>query len=295
MSSVSSAVVTGPVALLRRRGAQALRARVAGTDAQRRAERIWATPGERWFTPADPVWRVHADASMFAGGIRALLLQSLHPVALAAVDDHSDYRADPWTRVQNTSAFLAATTFGTVRHAEEVIEVVRRVHAGVRGVSADGTPYAADDPHLLRWVHLAEVESFLTTFQHYAAVPLSAAEADTYVAQTGLVARRLGVIDPPEDEDELRAGLAAYQPELAGGPAARRVARFLLLNPPLPWVARPAYGALAAGAVATLPAWARRMLGLPGLRPAEAVGRPVGHAATATVRWLMGDPSVARG
>lgn len=282
------------VAALRRWGATSLRERVAGADAQARAQRIWGASGERWFTPDDPIWWVHSDASMFAGGIRALLLQSLHPVALAGVQQHSDYRDDPWTRVQNTSAYLAATTFGTVEHAEQFIAAIRRIHATVTGVTSDGTPYSADDPNLLRWVHVAEVESFLTSYQHYGARQLSQPQADTYVAQAGVSARLLGVIDPPETEDALRGELESYRPELAATADARRVARFLLLAPPLPWAARPGYAALAAGAVATLPPWARMMLRLPVVPPSDRLlGRPIGRAATGTVRWLMSDASVA--
>ena len=93
----------------------ALRARVAGDDAAERARVIWGREGERWFTPEDPVWRVHADASMFPGGVAALLLQSLHPLAMAGVAGHSGYKGDPWGRLQRTSHFLATTTFGTDR------------------------------------------------------------------------------------------------------------------------------------------------------------------------------------
>lgn len=291
----SNLAVRPPLARVRRWGATALRARIAGAEAQARAERIWGSPGPRWFTPDDPIWRVHADASMFPGGIRALLLQSLHPIALTGVEDHSDYRNDPWRRVQNTSEFLAATTFGTIEHAEEVIERVRRIHRAVSGVTEDGIPYSADDPHLLRWVHVAEVDSFLATYQRFAARPLSPAEADTYVAQTAVAAERLGVVDAPTTRSGLRADLAAFRPELAGSPAARRVARYLLLEPPLPVPARPAYGALAAGALATMPDWTLRMLDLPTpVRVGARLGGPLGQAATSTVRWLMGDPSVAR-
>jgi len=283
-----------PLAALRRWGATSLRARIAGDDAAARADRIWRAPGERWFTDADPIWWVHSDASMFAGGIRALLLQSLHPVALAGVEDHSAYRDDPWSRVQNTSTYIAATTFGTVEHAHEVIDRVRRIHAAVQGTLPDGTAYSADDPHLLRWVHVAEIESFLTTYQHFGGRELTRREADTYVAQTGLAAELLGVVDPPRTERRLRADLEDYRSELTGSAAVRRVARFLLLDPPLPWAARPAYGVLAAGAVSTLPGWARSMIGLPPVvRTAALAARPVGGLATRTIRWLMSDPSVA--
>lgn len=264
---------------------------MAGKNATERARRIWETAGSRWFTEDDPIWWVHSDASMFPGGIRALLLQSLHPVALAGVEEHSDYRSDPWARVANTSAYIAATTFGTVEHAEEMIAAVRRVHSTVRGIAPGGQPYSADDPHLLRWVHLAEIESFLTTFQWYGARKLTQEQADLYVAQTGVAAARLGVEDPPTTEGQLRAELEAFRPEL-GSPAARRVARYLLLNPPLPWVSRPGYALVAAGAVASLPSWARELLGLPAAPLVEVLGRPIGTASTAALRWVMQDPSV---
>ena len=230
---------------------------------------------------------------MFAGGVRALLLQSLHPLALAAVEEHSDYRTDPWARVANTGAFIAVTTYGTIQHAEQAIAAVRRIHATVHGVAPDGRAYSAEDPHLLRWIHVAEVESFLTTFQRYGARRLTRQEADKYVAQTGVTAARLGVTDPPVTESQLRTQLEGFRGELAGTPAARRVARYLLLNPPLPWPTRPAYQLIAAGAVATLPGWARRMLGVPHARVVDAlIGRPIGSASTAAVRWVMSDPSV---
>ena len=111
--------------LPQRRLGAALRARVAGDDAAERAQVIWGRSGERWFTPEDPVWRVHADAAMFPGGVAALLLQSLHPLAMAGVAGHSGYRGDPWGRLQRTSHFLATTTFGTVEDAEAAIARVR--------------------------------------------------------------------------------------------------------------------------------------------------------------------------
>ncbi|CUR55382.1 conserved hypothetical protein [metagenome] len=278
-----------PVGAVRRSLAQALRQRIAGDDAAARARTIWSAPGERWFTPDDPIWWVHMDAAMFPGGIRALLLQSLHPLAMAGVDQHSAYRDDPWTRVQRTSTYIATTTFGTAKHAEQAVNAVRRIHQHVRGHARDGKPYRADDPHLLMWVHVAEVESFLTTYQRFGARPLSPGQADTYVAQTGIAAEMLGVVDPPQSEADLRAVLQGYRAELVSSPEAREAARFLLRRPPLPMLARPGYHALAAGAVATLPTWARRELGVV-RRPA---GAQTGAVATSAVRWLMSDPSVS--
>ena len=273
----------------------ALRSRVAGEDAHEKAKAIWLTEGPRWFTPDDPVWRVHADAAMFPAGIRALLLQSLHPLAMAGVAAHSGYKGDPWGRLQRTSEFLATTTFGTVDHAERLIARVRGIHRRVSGVTRDGRPYAASDPHLLRWVHLTEADSFLTAFQRYAEQPLTDREADIYVEQSAVVAHRLGVVDPPMTVEEMRTGIEAYRPELASTPEAREAARFLLVYPPLPLAARPGYAALAAGAVAMLPRWARSPLRLPWLPVTERfVGRPVGGAATAVVRWAMSSPDDIR-
>jgi uncharacterized protein (DUF2236 family) len=284
-------VVVGP---LRRQLAGALRERVAGEDAEAKAAEIWGTPGPRRFTEADPVWRVHADAAMFVGGIRALLLQSLHPLAMAGVAGHSGYRSDPWGRLERTSAFLAVTTFGTTGHADQAIEHVRAIHERVRGKAADGRPYAASDPHLLDWVHLAEVDSFLTAYQRFGPGRLSPAEADTYVAQTAEVAERLGASAPPRTRAELRERLRAFRPELSATADSRDVARFLVLNPPLPLLARPGYAMLVAGAVSTLPGWARRSLGL----PPRFVGwdwpsAQLGAAGAGVVRWAMADPSVA--
>ncbi len=270
-----------------------LRSRVAGEDAQERARLIWGAEGERWFGPQDPVWRVHADATMFVGGIRALLLQSVHPLAMAGVAGHSGYRADPWGRLQRTSHFLATTTFGTVEAAEGAIEAVRTIHGRVRGRAEDGRAYSADDPHLLAWVHLAEADSFLSAYQRHAPEPLTEAEADLYVEQSGVVASRLGVVEPPTTVAALHAGIDAFRPELAATPAARDAARFLLLQPPLPLAARPGYGALAAAAVSLLPRWARTPLGLPRLPVTERLlVRPVGDAATGVIRWAMTSPEI---
>lgn len=278
----------------RARLARALRGRVAGADAPARAAVIWGTPGPRWFTSDDEIWVVHSDAAMFVGGIRALLLQSLHPLAMAGVAGHSGYKSDPWGRLQRTSYYLASTTFGTIEHAESVIAHVRAIHDRVRGRAPDGRPYAAADPHLLAWVHVAEIDSFLTAYQAYGPSPLAPAQADRYVAQAGLAAGRLGVLDPPRTVADLHSRLASYRPELHGTQAAREAARFLLLQPPLPVPQRAGYGLLAAGAVALLPAWARRELDLPVLPGLDTVvARPAGRLGAAVVRWALSDPSEA--
>lgn len=265
--------------------------RVAGSEGAARRSRIHDTPGPRWFGEDRPIRRVHGDASMFVGGLRALLLQSLHPLAMAGVAGHSGYRGDPWGRLQRTSYFLAVTTFGAADDAAETVAHIRSVHERVRGRAPDGRPYAATDPHLLRWVHVAEIDSFLRSHQRYGARPLDAAGRDGYVHDAARVAREVGVLDPPETEAELADQLAAFRPELQGTPEARSTARFLLLSPPLPLAARPPYALLGAAAIGLLPRWTRSELGLPDLPLLDDTAIALaGHGITRAIRWAMAVP-----
>lgn len=255
--------------------------------AKRRAE-LFEAPGRRWFQPDSPIQRVHGDSAMFVGGLRAILLQSLHPHAMAGVAQHSDYRNDPWGRLQRTADFLAATTFGPVEQAEVAIARVRAVHEHVTGIADDGQPYEANDPHLLRWVHIVEVDSFLAAHRRHGATPLTGPESDEYVDQMSRIASGLGVLDPPHTVAELRDQIRSYRPELRATPEAREAARFLLLQPPVQLVARPVYGVIAASAVALLPRWARTPLRLPWLPVTERLAvRPAGEAVTRTLRWAL--------
>ncbi|MET1037242.1 MAG: oxygenase MpaB family protein [Aeromicrobium sp.] len=270
-------------------------AKVAGDEGPARRDRIHLSEGPRRFGPDSAIVRVHSDASMFVGGMRALLLQSLHPLAMAAVDQHSGYRGDPWGRLQRTSTFLAETTFGTIEDADRSIAIVRAVHRRITGIAPDGRPYAASDPHLLRWVHVAEIDSFLRAHDRYGARPLDAAGRDAYVAETAHVARALGAEDVPETVAELDELLALYRPELKGTPAARRTARFILVHPPVPLALRGPYGLLSAAAVAMMPRWTRIPLRLPWLPVTEATAvRTSGIAITAAIRWAMGAGEPAR-
>ncbi|MET7689559.1 oxygenase MpaB family protein [Streptomyces sp. NPDC005483] len=273
---------------LRDRLGRAVFLRVAGPDGPANRARIHDTPGPRWFGPERPIRTVHGDASMFIGGLSALLLQSLHPLAMAAVSAHSGFRGDPWGRLQRTSTFLAVTTYGTASDAEDAVARVRGIHLRVRGTTPEGLAYHAADPHLLGWVHAAETDSFLRAHERYGARPLDAAGYDAYVADTARVAEALGVIDPPRDRRALAGLLALYQPELRATPEARAAARFLLLHPPVPLAVRPFYGVLAANAVALLPSWARTVLRLPRLPVVEGLTvRPAGLLLTQTIRWAM--------
>jgi uncharacterized protein (DUF2236 family) len=287
--------VTGLGAADRVRGriGAAIFERVAGPEGPARRRRI-NSGGERWFAEDRPIRRVHGDSAMFIGGIRALLLQSLHPLAMAAVAGHSGYRGDPWGRLQRTSYFLAITTFGRTADAQEAIHRVRAIHRRVTGTAPDGRPYAAADPHLLTWVHIAEADSFLRAHSRFGARPLDQAGRDGYVADLARIGAELGVPDPPRTEAELAAAIGGYRDELAATAQAREAARFLLLSPPIPLIARAPYGVLAAAAVSLLPWWARRPLYLPRLPVTEAaLVRPAGHAMVHAIRWATTAPRAA--
>lgn len=276
---------------LRQRAGDLLFARVAGPEGPRNRALIHDTPGPRWFPADSPIRRVHADSAMFIGGLSALLLQTLHPSAMAAVAAHSGFRGDPWGRLHRTSTFLATTTYGTADAAQSACDRVSAVHARIQGETDRGVAYRASDPHLLEWVHIAEADSFLRAHQRFASHRLTAQECDEYVRQMARIARTLGVPAPPESTGDLRARLQAYRPELRATPQALDTARYLLLSPPLPVPALPFYGALAANAIALLPDWAATELRLPRCERAERwTVQPAGRLCTALIRWAMHDP-----
>jgi uncharacterized protein (DUF2236 family) len=271
---------------IRERLGQALFERVAGPDGPKHRQRIHGTPGPRWFEAGSPITKVHGDASMYVGGIRAVLLQTMQPQAMTAVADHSGYRGDMWGRLARTSRFLAVTTFGTADDAQQAVDAVRAIHDRVTVTMPDGTAYHASDPYLLLWVHVAEIQSFLIAHRRYAARPLDDAGYDEYVAQAAGVARRLGVLDPPTTEAELHAAVEAFRPELRATDHAREAAAYLIRHPELPWAARPAYWVLVAAAIGLMPDWSRGPLELPTLPVAhDRVADVLGRVATRTVRW----------
>ena len=268
-----------------------LRARVVGPNASQRTQEIMDAPGERWFAEDRPIRLVHGDASMFIGGLRALLLQSLHPLAMAGVANYSDYRKDPWGRLQRTADFLAATSFGPANEAQRIVERVKAVHLKVNGVASDGRTYSATDPHLLKWVHIAEIDSFLCTYQKFSKAPLDQEGRDGYVKDAAFVARAVGVIDPPETEAEMRELIDSYRPELKSTRESRDATKYLLFKPPLPGAAKIAYWLLMVATVSTLPAWTRIPLRV-GYLPIieQVVFRPLGYLMTSAIRWITSTP-----
>jgi uncharacterized protein (DUF2236 family) len=223
------------------------------------------------FGPESVTWRLHADSTMALAGLRALLLQALHPLAMAGVEQHSAYRTDPWGRLARTGEFIGVTTFGTTPQAQAMAARVRGMHGKKAGVEPEtGTPYRVSDPHLLLWVHCAQVDSVLVSLRA-AGVRISRADADRYVAEQVITAELIG-IDPaqaPTTSAELASCIERYRSELRATEAGRGAMKFVLF-PPMPssrWVvaAKPAWATLASVAVALLPRWALRLYGLPGL------------------------------
>jgi uncharacterized protein (DUF2236 family) len=236
------------------------------------------------FGPDSVTWRIHADPVMGIGGLRALHLQALHPLAMAGVAQHSDFRTDPWGRLFRTVGYVTTVSFGSTAQAERAAARVRGIHRPLRGVEPEsGTAYRVDDPTLLRWVHCCLVDSFLTTYRR-AGGPLTDVEADAYVAEQVRAAALVGVAPDtvPASVAELGAYFARMRPKLRSTVEARRAAAFVLL-PPMPsrrlTAAKPAWAAVAGTAFALMPRWARRLYGLPGMPTTDL-------AATATVRAL---------
>ena len=247
-------------------------------------------PGDPGLLGPDSVaWRVHSDIAGLIGGLRALLLQTMHPLAMAGVAEHSDYRDDPWGRLHRTAGFVGVTTFGSTDAARRAIAQVRAVHDVVEGVAPDGRRYSANDPDLLRWVHATEVDSFVKAVDAYGTVELTGSEIDQYLDEMSVVALELGADWVPRSRQELRSYWRSVRPELRVGPQAREATRFLV-NPPVPLWARPAYGVITAAAVSTLPAFVRRSLRLPKLPVVDAVAvRPAASSLMRVLGWSLGN------
>jgi uncharacterized protein (DUF2236 family) len=249
----------------------------------------WTAEEDRlgFFGPDSVTWRIHADPSYNVGGLRALMLQALHPVAMDGVARNSTgFRDEWWMRMTRTGEYMATVTFGTRTEARRLAARVRGLHRQLSGVEeTTGRAYRVDDPDLLLWVHNCAVDSLLTTARR-AGVPLSGDDADRYVAEQVAAAQLVGVplSTVPRSVEDLDSYFEDIRPSLAATPAAIKGVRDLFL-PPMPrWVqvitpARPAWGTLASLGMATLPPWARRLYSLPGLGLTDA-------AATAALKTL---------
>lgn len=267
---------------------QSLVAKVRGVfNDQRVGEEPVPPSDDALFERDSPIRMVHADiVSMMVGGIRSLLLQMLHPHALQGVLDYSNFREDMHGRLRRTAKFIAVTTFGHRDAAMAAVERVNRIHAAVGGVLPDGTSYAASDPRVLAWVHVAEATSFLAAYLRHVRPDMPGHEQDEYYRQFALIARALGADPVPIDRREAETLFRDLRRDLRPGPEAREIAQLVLSQRQAG--APPAVQAIiGAEAVALLPPFARALLGLekPGLAsiPARAATWGMGK----TLRWAF--------
>jgi uncharacterized protein (DUF2236 family) len=216
-----------------------------------------------FFGPGSVTWRLSTDLSSPIAGLRALTVQALHPLAMAGVDQHSDWRSDPVGRLAATSSYLTIVSVGDKATAERVSERVRRVHEHVRGVdTVTGQPYAAGDPALLLWVHAAFVDSNIAAAQLFGS-PLVAVDADRYVAEMVAAAKLVGVPTDmvPASVAELERYIESVRPILRATPAARESMAYLLDPPGLDPDVAEIWQDIREGTIASLPDWARDMYG----------------------------------
>lgn len=220
------------------------------------------------FGPHSVTWRLHSHPSMMVGGLRALLVQALNPLAMAGVDRYSRFRDDLWGRLDRTTEFVMVTTFGDTESAEKAGARIQAIHRRVRGFDeVTGRHYRADDPELLLWVHAVEVDSFLTAYRLYGG-RLTDEDADRYVAEMVGAAKLVGL--GPHGVPSSVAGLTDYLAGVTGlllTPAAREGME-VMLAPPLPLAARPLWRLIAAATVASMPPDIRAIYGLDWFGPA---------------------------
>lgn len=257
-------------------------------DAARGDTPVIPHPEDSLFGPTSVAWRVHRDVTtMMVGGVAALLLQMLHPAVLAGVWDHSSFRGDMLGRLRRTARFIAVTTYGARSDAEAAIDRVRAIHERVAGALADGTPYRADDPALLAWVHVSEVTSFLAAWRRYGEPRMRVADQDRYIAEMARIAEPLGAEPIPTSRAEAERLIATMRPHLRVDRRTREVARLLLRQRPPRLALVPLQAVTFQAAVDLLPGWARRMHGLadpPLTRPLLRAGA---YGLAETVRWAF--------
>lgn len=241
-----------------------------------------------FFGPRAVAWRIHGDVtSMMVGGVAGLLLQMLHPGVLAGVWDHSNFRADMHGRLRRTARFISLTTYGGKAEAEAAITRVRSIHDRVRGVLPDGSPYTANDPSLLAWVHVTETTSFLNAWIRYSEPDMSGVDQDRYFTEMAQIAEALGADPIPRTRSEARRLIDAMRPQMRCDSRTREVARMVLGQRAQDMIAEPFQALTMQAGIDLLPAWAQRMHGLRN----PMLGRPLVRAGTfgiaRAVRWAF--------
>ena len=285
---MSDAILPLPAPLARPLKQAITRGVVALFNDRSRGEAPVIRRADSLFGPDSVAWRVHGDVtSMMVGGVASLMLQMLHPAVLAGVWDHSRFREDMRGRLRRTARFIALTTYGGREEAESAIARVRAIHGHIRGTLPDGTPYQANDPSLLAWVHVTEVTSFLAGWIRYGEPGMTLTDRDRYIAEMARIGEALGADPVPRSRAEALDLIEAMRPALRVDARTREVARLVLGQPAPHRLAEPVQSLTMGAAVDLLPGWARRMHGLPD----PVLSRPLLRAGTRgvarTLRWAF--------
>jgi uncharacterized protein (DUF2236 family) len=247
------------------------------------------------FGPHSMPWEVHRDfTSMLVGGIGSLLLQMLHPLALAGVWEHSNFRQDMLGRLRRTGQFVAGTSFAPTASVDWLIDKVRNIHLKVSGTTADGRTYAASDPALLTWVHVAEVSCFLASYLRYCNPTLSGAEQDRYYAEIAIVAERLGARDVPRSRQAVANYLTAMRPQLVCDQRTREICQILLNAPAPSRAAAPVSRLFMQAGIDLLPDWTQQQLGLQQAAWQRPLIRAGVHSLAPVLRWAVRDGAIFR-
>lgn len=254
-------------------------------------EVVAAGEGAGLYLPTDAPWIAHGDLATLVGGIRALLMQALHPGSLAGVRSHSRYKDDPLGRLSGTIRWLTVTTYGSHEAIANEANRVNRMHDRVKGeyknAKNETTSYRAADPSLLLWVHIAFMDSFLRSHQMFSKRPLPGG-ADAYIRLWSKSVEPLGLTNVPMSEAELIATIARFQAELTVTDETRETIEWIR-NPPLPATSKPMYALLFQSAVASLGSDYQRMIGLKCLPPG--ILRPVTTRVLKLMRLAIGPES----
>jgi uncharacterized protein (DUF2236 family) len=247
-----------------------------------------------FFGPGSVTWRVSTDLGRPVAGLRALMLQALHPLAMAGVDQHSNWRADPVGRLAATSGYLATITFGDRAAAEQAAARVRRIHEHITGTDTiTGQRYEASDPALLLWVHATLVDSGIVAAGMFG-TPLPAPDADRYVAEMVVAAELVGVPadQVPASLSDLDSYLTASRHALRCTPAAAESMAYLLDPPGLDEDVAEIWADIREGVVATLPSWAQDMYGYPAAPLTPARQTEIRQALGVLDAVFLGEPGV---
>jgi uncharacterized protein (DUF2236 family) len=239
--------------------------------------------------PRDSViWRVHGDVTtMMVGGVSALLMQMLHPAALAGIWDHSTFRDDMLGRLRRTARFIAVTTYADRSDALAALERVKDVHSRVTGTLPDGTPYAANQPYLLAWVHVTEALCFLDAWRRYGEPDMSLADQDAYFAQFARIAQMLGADPVPHTRAEADALVETMRGALSADVRTNEVAKLILHQKAPAPAAAPIQAMVMTAAVDLLPSWASRMHGLVSMPLTLPIARLSTSMIARTIRWAF--------